>query len=40
MLFFIFIALFAISILAIIYTDEMSGGHLLATIAFVLTLIE
>lgn len=39
MLFFIFIALFAISILAIIYTDEMSGGHLLATIAFVLTLI-
>lgn len=39
MLFFIFIALFAISILAIIYTDEMSGGHLLATIAFVFTLI-
>ena len=39
MLFFIFIALFAISVLAIIYTDEMSGGHLLATIAFVLTLI-
>lgn len=39
MLFFIFIALFAISILAIICTDEMSGGHLLATIAFVLTLI-
>ena len=39
MLFFIFIALFAISILAIIYTDEMSGGHLLATIAFALTLI-
>lgn len=39
MLFFIFIALFAISILAIIYTDEMSDGHLLATIAFVLTLI-
>lgn len=39
MLFFIFIALFAISVLAIIYTDEMSGGHLLATIAFVLTLM-
>lgn len=39
MLFFIFIALFAISILAIIYIDEMSGWHLLATIAFVLTLI-
>lgn len=39
MLFFIFIALFAISVLAIIYTDEMSGGHLLATIAFALTLI-
>ena len=39
MLFFIFIALFAISILAIICTDEMSGGHLLATIAFALTLI-
>lgn len=39
MLFFIFIALFAISILAIICTDEMSGGHLLATIAFSLTLI-
>lgn len=39
MLFFIFIALFAISVLAIIYTDEMSGGHLLATIAFGLTLI-
>ena len=39
MLFFIFIALFAISILAIICTDEMSGGHFLATIAFVLTLI-
>lgn len=39
MLFFIFIALFAISVLAIIYTDEMSGWHLLATIAFVLTLI-
>lgn len=39
MLFFIFIALFAISILAIICTDEMSGGHLLATIAFVLTLM-
>lgn len=39
MLFFIFIALFAISILAIICTDEMSDGHLLATIAFVLTLI-
>lgn len=39
MLFFIFIALFAISVLAIIYTDEMSGGHLLAIIAFVLTLI-
>lgn len=39
MLFFIFIALFAISILAIICTDEMSGGHLLATIAFALTLM-
>lgn len=39
MLFFIFIALFAISVLAIIYTDEMSGGHLLATIAFALTLV-
>ena len=39
MLFFIFIALFAISILAIICTDEMSGGHFLATITFVLTLI-
>lgn len=39
MLFFIFIALFAISVLAIIYTDEMSGWHLLATIAVVLTLI-
>lgn len=39
MLFFIFIALFAISILAIICTDEMSGVHFLATIAFVLTLI-
>lgn len=39
MLFFIFIALFAISVLAIIYTDEMSGWHLLAAIAFVLTLI-
>lgn len=33
------IALFAISVLAIIYTDEMSGWHLLATIAVVLTLI-
>lgn len=39
MLFFIFIALFAISVLVIIHTDEMSGWHLLATIAFVLTLI-
>lgn len=39
MLFFIFIALFAISVLAIIYTDEMSGWHLLATIAVVPTLI-
>lgn len=39
MLFFIFIALFAISVLAIICTDEMSGWHLLATIAVVLTLI-
>lgn len=39
MLFFIFIALFAISVLAIIHTDEMSGWHLLATIAVVLTLI-
>lgn len=39
MLFFIFIALFAISVLAIIYTDEMSGWHLLATIAVALTLI-
>lgn len=38
MLFFIFIALFAISVLVIIYTDEMSGWHLLATIAVVLTL--
>lgn len=38
MLFFIFIALFAISVLAIIYTDEMSGWRLLATIAVVLTL--
>lgn len=38
MLFFIFIALFAISVLAIIRTDEMSGWHLLATIAVVLTL--
>lgn len=28
MLFFIFIALFAISVLAIIYTDEMSGWHI------------
>lgn len=39
MLFFIFIALFAISILAIIYTDEMSGWHLLAIIAVTFTLI-
>lgn len=39
MLFFIFIALFAISVLAIIYTDEMSGWHLLATIAVALTFI-
>ena len=39
MLFFIFIALFAISVLAIIYTDEMSDWHLLAAIAFALTLI-
>lgn len=39
MLFFIFIALFAISVLAVIYTDEMSGWHLLATIAVALTLI-
>lgn len=39
MLFFIFIALFAISVLAIIYTDEMSGWHLLATIAVAFTLI-
>ena len=39
MLFFIFIALFTISVLAIIRTDEMSGWHLLATIAVVLTLI-
>lgn len=39
MLFFIFIALFAISVLAIIYTDEMSGWHLLATIVVVLTFI-
>lgn len=39
MLFFIFIALFAISVLAIICTDEMSGWHLLATVAVVLTLI-
>ena len=39
MLFFIFIALFAISVLAIIHTDEMSGWHLLATIAVALTLI-
>ncbi len=38
MLFFIFIALFAISVLAIIRTDEMSGWNLLATIAVVLTL--
>lgn len=39
MLFFIFIALFAISVLVIIHTDEMSGWHLLATIAVALTLI-
>lgn len=39
MLFFIFIALFAISVLAVIYTDEMSGWRLLATIAVALTLI-
>lgn len=39
MLFFVFIALFAISVLAVIYTDEMSGWHLLATIAVALTLI-
>ena len=39
MLFFIFIALFAISVLAIIYTDEMSGRRLLATIAVALTFI-
>ena len=39
MLFFIFIALFAISVLAVIHTDEMSGWHLLATIAVALTLI-
>ncbi len=32
MLFFIFIALFAISVLVVIHTDEMSGWHLLATI--------
>lgn len=39
MLFFIFIALFAISVLVIIHTDEMSGWHLLATIVVALTLI-
>lgn len=39
MLFFIFIALFAISVLVVIHTDEMSGWHLLATIAVALTLI-
>jgi hypothetical protein len=39
MLFFIFIALFAISVLAVIHTDEMSGWHLLATIAVAFTLI-
>ena len=35
MLFFIFIALFAISVLAVIHTDEMSGWHLLATFGWV-----
>ena len=39
MLFFIFIALFAISVLAVIYTDEMSGWHFFATIAVALTFI-
>ena len=39
MLLIIFIALFAISVLAVIYTDEMSGWHLLATIAVALTFI-
>lgn len=39
MLFFIFIALFIVSILAIIHTDEMSGWRLLAIIAFAITLI-
>lgn len=39
MLFFIFIALFAISVLAIIHTDEMSIWNLFAAIAVGLTLI-
>lgn len=39
MLFFIFIAIFVISVLAIIYTDEMSGWHLLAIIAVTFTLM-
>lgn len=39
MLFFIFIALFAISVLVIIHTDEMSIWDLFAAIAVGLTLI-
>ncbi len=39
MLFFIFIALFVISVLAIIYTDEMSDWHFLAILAVTFTLI-
>lgn len=39
MLFFIFIALFAVSVLAIIHTDEMSGWRLLAVIACAISLI-
>lgn len=39
MLFFIFIALFAISVLVIIHTDEMSIWNLFAAIAVGLTLI-
>ena len=39
MLFFIFIALFVISVLAIIYTDEMSDWRFLAILAVTFTLI-
>ena len=39
MLLFIFIALFAISVLAVNYTDEMSGCLFFATIAVALTFI-